>query len=124
MNSTINAESAAAHVIEMRRAAEQRRLVVRERDPRAVELRAAHVRDAEALRRLAALDDAAELQGRVLLALIDGDPVAALSLHDGRVVANPFVATVETVALLRLRAEQMGPARARRRLRIPRLRLA
>ena len=124
MNSTINAEAAAAHVSELLRAAQQRRLVVREREPAAVELRTARVRDADALRRLAALDEAAELEGGVLLALIDGEPVAALSLQDGRVVANPFVATLEAVALLRLRAEQMGPARTRRRLRIPRLRLA
>jgi len=124
MNTTINAEAAAARVVEMRRAAEQRRLVVRERDPGSVELRAAQPRDGDALRRLAALDDAPELEGRVLVAMLGGEPVAALSLDDGRVVANPFVATAEAAALLRLRAGQVAPARARRRLRIPRLRLA
>jgi hypothetical protein len=73
---------------------------------------------------LAQLDDQPELQGRVLLASLDGQPVAALSLDDGRVVANPFVATGEAVALLRLRTRQLASARARRWRRIPRLRLA
>jgi len=124
MTSTINRDMAAVHIGELRRAAEQRRLAVLDREPGAVELRAARARDADALRRLAALDEAPELEGRVLVALIDGDPVAALSLADGRVIANPFVATLPAVALLRLRAAQVAPRRARRWLRIPRLRLA
>jgi hypothetical protein len=69
--------------------------------------------------------DAPELEGQVLLALIDGVAVAALSLHDGRVAANPFLPTRDVVAVLRLRAghvvaEQSG----RRPRRLPRLRLA
>jgi hypothetical protein len=78
------------------------------------------------VRRLAALDEAQALEGPVLLAIIDGDPVAALSLDDQRMVADPFAATIEARALLRLRAAQLasGRRRRRRRWRLPRLRLA
>jgi|SRR4030081_121461 hypothetical protein len=73
---------------------------------------------------LAELDSAAPLSGRKLLALADGWPVAALSLDDGRVVANPFHRTGEAVALLRLRASQLTAApRERPGLRLVRRRL-
>lgn len=85
-------------------------------------LRVADEDDAPAVRRLAALDDAPPLRGEVLLALVDGEAVAARSLSDGRVVANPFVRTADTVTLLSLRAAQMAEPPARRRL--PRLRAA
>jgi hypothetical protein len=85
-------------------------------------LRVAGDDDAPAVRRLAALDDAPPLQGEVLLALLDGVAVAAASLSDGRVVANPFLPTAETVSLLSMRASQLSERPARRRL--PRLRAA
>lgn len=85
-------------------------------------MRVASDDDAPAVRRLAALDDAPPLQGPVLLALVDDVPVAATSLDDGRVVANPFVPTADTVTLLSLRASQLSEAPVRRRL--PRLRAA
>jgi hypothetical protein len=53
------------------------------------------------LRRLAALDSAEPLRGPVLIALADGEPVAALSLADGRAVADPFRPTADVVTLLR-----------------------
>lgn len=75
-----------------------------------VALRLAGDDEAHMVRRLAALDDAPPLEGPVLLALVDGEPVAALSLLDRRVVANPFVHTRELVELLRLRAGHIsGP---------------
>lgn len=82
-----------------------------------VELRSAGgAADGVAVARLAVLDEAPALNGRVLLALLDGHAVAAVSLEDGRVVANPFVPTANAVAMLRLRAEQLvGPPRHRRR---------
>jgi hypothetical protein len=64
-------------------------------------VRFAHPDDTGALRRLAELDEAPELVGEILVATIDGDVVAALSLDDGRVVANPFVFTSAAVELLR-----------------------
>ena len=127
MNANITAVIAEERVADLRRAAGRPptcRSLGAERAPR-VELRLAENDDAGIVRRLAALDDARELEGRVLLALIDGDLVAALSLDDGRVVANPFVATAQTVTLIRLRAEHLsGVQPHRRRIRLPRLRSA
>jgi hypothetical protein len=77
-----------------------------------IALRVAQPDEQLAVRRLAALDDAPELEGEALLALVNGDPVAALSLRDGRVVADPFRFTDEAVGLLRLRfAHLSGEAR-------------
>jgi hypothetical protein len=66
------------------------------------------------VRRLADLDDAPMLNGEILLALVDGQAIAALSLTDGRVVADPFLPTAEAVALLSLRASQLSATQARR----------
>jgi hypothetical protein len=60
--------------------------------------------DAVALRRLAQLDSKAPLDGAVLIGEIAGTPVAALSLTDDRVVADPFVPTAHLLASLRVRA--------------------
>jgi hypothetical protein len=80
-----------------------------------VALRIANAEDASALRTLAELDEAPELDGEVLLASLDAEPVAAMSLRDGRVVSNPFVATSDAVALLRLRARHLSGAITRPR---------
>jgi hypothetical protein len=82
-----------------------------------IELRFAHASEAAVVRRLAELDSAPELTGQVVIALLNGEPVAGLSLLDERVVADPFVPTTEPVALLRLRAEQLSGATPRRRAR-------
>ena len=74
-----------------------------------ITIRAAGVDDAAALRRLAALDSAPALRGEALLAEVDGQPLAALGLASGRVVADPFRLTAELGDLLRLRAAQLGP---------------
>ena len=71
-------------------------------------LRLANEDDAAVVRRLAQLDDSRPLNGDVLLAVLGGEAVAALSLTDGRVVANPFVRTADTVTLLELRAAQLS----------------
>ncbi len=90
-----------------------------------IELRLAHANEADVVRRLAELDSAPELTGQVVIALIDRDPVAGLSLLDQRVVANPFVPTREAVALLRLRAKHLSGAHTHRKLRrVLRLRFA
>jgi hypothetical protein len=62
--------------------------------------------DAEALRDLAALDSRPALTGDVLLAVVSDEPVAAISLADGKVVADPFRPTASTVELLKVRAAQ------------------
>jgi hypothetical protein len=87
-------------------------------------VRFAHSDEAGTLRRLAQLDGAPELAGEILVATIDADVVAALSLHDGRVVANPFVLTSDAVELLRRSATALTGGRRRRRRSLPRLRLA
>jgi len=91
-----------------------------------VELRLAHTGEAATVRRLAALDDAPELEGQVLLALVDGAAVAAISLRDERVIADPFLPTRDVVAVLRLRAGHLQNVRLsrRRRHRLARLRPA
>ena len=83
-----------------------------------VALRMAERDEAAMIRRLAALDDAPALEGPVLLALNDGEAVAAISMLDRRVVANPFLCTRDLVQLLRLRAEHIaGPGPGPRRSR-------
>lgn len=39
---------------------------------------------------------------------LGGRPVAAVSLTDGRAIADPFVRSAEILALVSLRAEQLG----------------
>ena len=67
-----------------------------------ITIRQATSDDAFALRRLAALDDRAALHGEVLLAEHAGEVRAALSLQDGRTVANPFAPTAKLVEMLRM----------------------
>jgi hypothetical protein len=119
---------AAEHRAELRQAAQRSRRSAEfsKRPAPGIEIRHARADDGDVVWRLAALDEEPPLVGPVLLASADGRPVAAISLADRRVVADPFVATAQTVSLLRARAEQLTEARARRRLRwrLPRLRLA
>jgi hypothetical protein len=129
MNLTLTSLAAQEHVADLTRAAERHHEVPARqlgRSGPAVELRPARADDERALRRLAALDDAPELEGPALLAVVGGEPVAAIALDDERVVANPFVPTAHAVTLLRLRASHFshGSGRRRRRFHLPRLRLA
>ena len=82
-----------------------------------IEIRPARPDDQVALHELAALDSALPLQGDILVALVDTEPVAALSLDDGRAVADPFRRTADTVALLKLRAVGHGERERRPRPR-------
>jgi hypothetical protein len=67
--------------------------------------------DRPALERLAALDGAERPPAQpVLIGTMMSRPVAALSLADGGVVADPFAPTCELVELLRLRARQLRGA--------------
>jgi hypothetical protein len=70
-------------------------------------IRVAAPRDGATLSRLAGLDDARPLTGRVLLAESDGRPVAAVSLETGAVTADPFHHTEAAVRMLRLRRYQL-----------------
>ncbi|MGI8864254.1 MAG: hypothetical protein ACR2JH_07630 [Solirubrobacteraceae bacterium] len=84
--------------------------------------------DAEAIARLSTLDSSEVPRLPILLAEVAGELRAAISLADGRVVANPFYSTAMLVDLLHTRAEQLrrvdppgDGARSRRwgRLRLP-----
>jgi hypothetical protein len=95
-------------------------------------IRPAYADDYEALAHLAALDSAPAVPPRPLvIAEVDGEVRAALSLRDGSRIADPFFPTVGLVALLEAWAGHDGasdapvrsrarPGRRRRRLR-PRL---
>jgi len=79
----------------------------------AVVIRSARQADLQLLRDLAELDSAKPLTGPVLVALVDGRPSAALSLDDGRAIADPFQATAASIELLALRAQQLCAAEPR-----------
>jgi hypothetical protein len=64
--------------------------------------------DRDVLERLATLDSQAPLEGDVLLAELDGTAVAALSLRDDRLIADPFVPTAHVADHLRLRASSIA----------------
>jgi hypothetical protein len=124
VNSTLNLLVAQQRVSDLRSSARRRYaendgFATSERS--AIELRLARDGEDRVVRRLAALDDAPELEEPAMLALIDGEAVAAMSLGDLRIVANPFVRTQHAVTLLRLRGDHLSDRRARRRPR-PRLR--
>ena len=84
-----------------------------------IAIRPSRPSDASELHQLAALDSARPLVGDALLAFVDDAPVAALSLTDGRVVADPFERTADIVDLMRIRAARLHGARERARTRIP-----
>ena len=118
---TLSSLTAAGRRDDFLRVAERSRVGGSEEIPEntpTIALRIAGADEAGVVRRLAALDDARPLRGQVLLAVVNGEPVAALSLQDGRVVANPLVLTELPVSLLRLHHRHlMGTARRRRRWR-------
>jgi hypothetical protein len=64
-------------------------------------LRVARPDDAPAVRRLAQLDSSRPPTGPVLLAVVGSEPVAALGVKTGSVVADPFRRTAGVVAMLR-----------------------
>ena len=80
----------------------------------AVTLRFAVFDDTPDLFRLAQLDSAEPLREPILIAEVAGRATAAMSLVEGRVIADPFVLTAGSVELLRARARQLSaPERPR-----------
>jgi hypothetical protein len=67
-------------------------------------MRPARDADEPALRRLAFLDSAEPLSGRILIGEIDGVPAAAISIDERRTVADPFQRSESLRIHLRLRA--------------------
>jgi hypothetical protein len=90
-------------------------------------IRTAGSRDVEALRRLAQLESARPLTGQILLAELDGAPIAAVSLETGAAIADPFRHTAQAVELLMQRRyrivrqhSEVGQARSLLRRLAPR----
>jgi hypothetical protein len=73
-------------------------------------MRRASAEDSARIRTLALLDNKRVPAGPFLVAEAGGEVVAARSLSTGTVVADPFRLTSDIVAMLRLRANQVGPA--------------
>jgi hypothetical protein len=82
-------------------------------------LRHARPADAEAIEDLASMEEVV-LHAPLMVAVREGRVVAALSLADGTVAADPFVRTADAVTLMRMRARQehRSSVRSRRRLRM------
>lgn len=72
-----------------------------------VNLRLARRDESAAVERLAELDSARAPEGRVLVAEVQGELWAALSLEDFHAVADPFRPTEELVLLLVERGRQL-----------------
>jgi hypothetical protein len=79
-----------------------------------ITIRPAYGDDLASLARLAALDSAVRAPASpVLLAEVDGELRAALSLTDDTVIADPFFPTQHLVRLLRAHAAAVTDTRAR-----------
>jgi hypothetical protein len=85
-----------------------------------VTIRYAADADLPALARLATLDSADPLSAPILVAVVDGELSAALSLADARVIADPFQPTSALVELLQTRARQLTSRRRTGVLQAPR----
>ena len=80
-----------------------------------VVLRPASPADASSLHRLAVLDSSVAPRGEVVMAFRGTEPVAAVSVTDGHVVADPFARTADVVDLLREHVRGVRTGRGRRR---------
>ncbi|HEX3317706.1 MAG TPA: hypothetical protein VHR88_06790 [Solirubrobacteraceae bacterium] len=80
-------------------------------------IRIAYPDDRAALERLATLDARPLPSEPLLVADVDGEPWAAVSLLDGGAVADPFRPSGALVDLLQARRRQLDAAPARRALR-------
>src|SRR5581483_8832270 len=76
----------------------------------AVTIRHAFPDDALAVMRLAALDSGEPPAAPALVAEVEGELRAALSLRDGRVISDPFHRTHALIDLLHARAAQLTAA--------------
>jgi hypothetical protein len=90
-----------------------------------ITIRATEATDAGELLRLAALDSAEPIDGRALVAEVDGAVRAALPLDGGRAIADPFTESAHVVELLEAHARAVGAvSRSETRGGRPRARLA
>lgn len=78
-----------------------------------VSIRRAGPADVEAIERLAALDGRRVSAGDHLIADVEGEAWAAVSVQTGEVVADPFLPTAHVADLLRLHAARLHEQRTR-----------
>jgi hypothetical protein len=78
---------------------------------RPVTMRICGPADERVLDGLARLDSARPLEGTILAAEVDDEPLAAICLETRRVVADPFSQTAALVDLLRARAAHLQTAK-------------
>ncbi|MDX6714908.1 MAG: hypothetical protein QOH30_1466 [Baekduia sp.] len=92
-----------------------------------ITIRRATAADDDLLHQLSQLDSARTLRRPAVLAVVDGLPVAAASLSDGRTVADPFSDSADAVRMLRAYRSALGVGGRRRRggghRRLPSVRL-
>src|SRR3954447_20278716 len=91
-----------------------------------IAFRSATADDERVLRDLSELDSAAPVQRPAVLAVVDGQPVAAASPADGRMVADQCTRSEDVVTMRRARVAALAADTARRRRLpyVPRLRPA
>ncbi len=78
----------------------------------AILIRFARAQDRDAVARLEAMEERLLPAGGRLIAEVDGRTVAAASLPDGSIVADPFERSAAVGELLRLRVRQLRAAAA------------
>jgi hypothetical protein len=83
-------------------------------DPNALTIREAQAADEAALRELATLDNARVPRGRLLVAGVDSELLAAAPLAGGPAIADTFRPTETLVSLVQLRAAQLRTLGRRR----------
>jgi hypothetical protein len=81
-------------------------IATKDQTGRSITIRAAGSEDVEALNRLAQRDSRAVPEGELLVALVDGEARAAISLVSGKIIADPFQRTEELVEMLTLHASE------------------
>jgi hypothetical protein len=86
-----------------------------EENQESVVLRLCRVGDDDTLERLAMLEERPSPAGRYVVAEVDGEVIAAVSLVSGAVLSDPFKATAHLLPLLELRAGQLAPEARRSR---------
>ena len=124
MDSRMSLQIAQERIADWRRSAEAERhtveVVEEVRPTPVIAIRRAGADESHELKRLAEMDSKRPLRGDALVAVVDGRLLAAISLDDRRVIADPMVPTEHALALLRTRADQLqaAPRRPRRRLRL------
>ena len=112
MNPHLNDILARERQRELVAAAHRGRTLSSSREPfrEPIVVRIATARDRSSLEALAALESTEMPGGAALIGEMHKRPVVVLSLSDRTVIADPFVATSDIVALLRLRARQLDRA--------------